>query len=60
MCATTLINLTKIENPNMEKSIALYLVIVLIGYVSDEVDAAEEADLLVQNSWNLDTLSPGM
>lgn len=42
----------------MEKSIVLYLVVMLIGYVKDS-DGAEEADVLMQNSWNLDTLSPG-
>lgn len=41
----------------MEKSIALYLVIMLIGYVKQS-DGAEEA-VLMQNPWSLDTLSPG-
>lgn len=43
----------------METSFALYLVLMLIGYVKDS-DGAEEADLVMQNSWNLDTLSPGI
>lgn len=30
----------------------------LIGYVKDS-DGAEESDVIMQNSWNLDTLSPG-
>ncbi len=42
----------------MEKSIVLYLVVMLIGYVKDS-DGAEEPDAYMQNSWNLDTLSPG-
>lgn len=42
----------------MEKSIVLYLVLMISGYVKDS-DGAEEADVLMQNSWNLDTLSPG-
>lgn len=42
----------------MEKSIVLYLVLMLIGYVKDS-DGAEESDVIMQNSWSLDTLSPG-
>lgn len=41
----------------MEKSIVLYLVLILFG-VKDS-DGAEESDVIMQNSWNLDTVSPG-
>lgn len=42
----------------MEKSIVLYLVLMLVGYVKDS-DGAEESEVFMQSSWNLDTLSPG-
>ncbi|KAG4070101.1 hypothetical protein HA402_013344 [Bradysia odoriphaga] len=42
---------------NMEMSIYLCFLLVIIGYVKNS-DGAEESDDLMQNSWNLDTLSP--
>ncbi|KAJ6646618.1 hypothetical protein Bhyg_01831 [Pseudolycoriella hygida] len=42
-------------DPNMEKSFVLYLFLLIVGYVKDS-NGAE--DLLLQNSWNSDTLSP--
>lgn len=43
----------------MEKSMVLCFVLMIIGYVKNS-DGAQESDGLIQNSWNLDTLSPGM
>lgn len=42
----------------MEKSIVLYLVVMVFGYIKQS-EGAEDADLFMQKSWNVDTLSPG-
>lgn len=42
----------------MEMSIVLCVVLMIIGYIKNS-DGAEESDALMQNSWNMDTLSPG-
>lgn len=39
----------------MEKSIVLYLVIMLVGYVKH----SDGADGFMESSWNSDILSPG-
>lgn len=41
----------------MEKSIVLCLVLMIVN-VKDS-DGAEESEVYMENSWNLDTLSPG-